>query len=124
MKMSRRIASTTVAALLAAAAAWASVTFDPVTGAGFVGKGDVQSAFGWNNAQAQANIPSITFFVRVTQQRTQTCQTEPQHVVTGQRSGTRSLSNHVAYDPRIHHQIDGIILDGCPVWIPRNMAAQ
>ena len=39
----------------------ASVTFDPATGTGFVGKGDVQLAYGWNNAQLQANATSVTF---------------------------------------------------------------
>src|SRR5918996_4693526 len=36
-------------------AAFALVTFDPSTGTGFVGKGDVQTAFGWNNKQLQNN---------------------------------------------------------------------
>jgi hypothetical protein len=36
----------------------ASVTFDPATGTGFVGKGDVQTALGLNNAQMQSLIQS------------------------------------------------------------------
>jgi hypothetical protein len=108
----RKITGIAVAVLLAAVSVWASVTFNPVTGTGFVGKGDVQSAFGWNNAQAQANIDYISFFVRVTQERTQQCRTDPGQIFTGVRSGTRSVSDHVAFNPRIHHQIDGIYLDG------------
>lgn len=39
--------------------------FDPETGTGFVGKGDVQSAFGWNNEEAQLHIPDVTFSVEL-----------------------------------------------------------
>jgi hypothetical protein len=55
----RLILATTAA--LACGAAFASVSFDPSTGAGFVGKGDVQTAFGWNNATLQKNAGSVTF---------------------------------------------------------------
>lgn len=41
-------------------AAWAAVSYDPEVG-GFVGKGDVQIAFGWNNAKFQANSPNVSF---------------------------------------------------------------
>jgi hypothetical protein len=43
------------------AAASASVTYDAATGKGFVGKGDVQTAYGWNNAALQANAAGVTF---------------------------------------------------------------
>lgn len=43
------------------ASALAAVTFDASTGTGFVGKGDVQLAFGWNNKQLQANAAGVTF---------------------------------------------------------------
>lgn len=46
---------------LACTAAFAAVTFDPATGTGFVGKGDVQDAFGWNNSALQSNAGSVTF---------------------------------------------------------------
>jgi len=46
---------------LASTSALAEVIFDPVTGTGFVGKGDVQDAFGWNDAGLQANAPGVTF---------------------------------------------------------------
>ncbi|MCW3996493.1 MAG: hypothetical protein NWE98_10160 [Candidatus Bathyarchaeota archaeon] len=39
----------------------ALVTFDPATGTGFVGKGDVQLAFGWNNKALQDNALGVTF---------------------------------------------------------------
>lgn len=40
--------------------AGAAVTFDSATGSGFVGKGDVQLAFGWNNKQLQTNLAKVT----------------------------------------------------------------
>jgi hypothetical protein len=49
-----------VAALTVAGSAAATVTFNRY-GTGFVGKGDVQTAFGWNNAQFQRNASGITF---------------------------------------------------------------
>lgn len=45
----------------ATSAAYAAVTFDASTGTGFVGKGDVQLAFGWNNAALQKNASAVTF---------------------------------------------------------------
>lgn len=40
-----------------------AVTFDPATGLGFVGKGDVQLVFGWNNKQLQDNAALVDFRV-------------------------------------------------------------
>lgn len=65
--MTRRITFlavvTLVIVLAATPAALAGVTFDPTTATGFVGKGDVQTAFGWTNAQAQnpANLAGLAF---------------------------------------------------------------
>ncbi len=56
------IAATTFAATLALGApATAAVTFDPATGEGFVGKGDVQTAFAWNNSQLQSQAGNVSF---------------------------------------------------------------
>jgi hypothetical protein len=49
-----------IASLTVIGTAAATVTWD-AHGTGFVGKGDVQSAFGWNNAQFRANSAGITF---------------------------------------------------------------
>ena len=46
---------------LFAGSASALVTFDSSTGRGFVGKGDVQTVFGWNNATTQQNHMGVTF---------------------------------------------------------------
>ena len=42
------------AAACVSTAAVAAISFDPATGTGFIGKGDVQSALGLNNPQLQA----------------------------------------------------------------------
>ncbi len=52
---------------------FASVTFDPTTGAGFVGKGDVQTAFGWNNQALQANAADVTFSYNAVDTYSATC---------------------------------------------------
>jgi hypothetical protein len=51
----------TAATLLLAPAASAAVNFNETTGTGFVGKGDVQVAFGWNNKQLQTNAGTVKF---------------------------------------------------------------
>ena len=102
------------ALLVLAGTAAATVTFYPETGTGFVGKGDVQSAFGWNNADAQNKMSGVTFQVRVKQERRQGCyDTAGQPVeVISYRYGTRSVASKVSYTARTHNQIDGIYLEG------------
>lgn len=59
--MKKQIAALVFSALVASASvAIAEVTWTPEAG-GFVGKGDVQTLFGWNNATMQANHTSMTF---------------------------------------------------------------
>ena len=60
-KAALTLAGTAVVALGSAGVASAAVTFDSDTGVGFVGKGDVQLAFGWNNTQLQKNAPGVAF---------------------------------------------------------------
>ena len=48
---------------LASAGPASAYTMD-AAGQGFVGKGEVQSAFGWNNAKMQANQNGVTFTVK------------------------------------------------------------
>jgi hypothetical protein len=55
MKTTKKLICVAVC-LVVAGIALASVTFNPTTGVGFVGKGDVQTALGLNNAQMQALI--------------------------------------------------------------------
>ena len=62
MHFSRTAAAAAVAAglLLAGTGAASAYTMD-ATGVGWVGKGEVQSVFGWNNKTMQDNYPSVTF---------------------------------------------------------------
>lgn len=109
-----------IAALLfgAAGSAISAVTFDPVSGTGFVGKGDVQLAFGWNNAQLQANQGNVTFSYQTVEIHTAVCTW-----ITGE--GTRGQQTHnvshkkktgvfgaLAFDERTRKQITGYNLTG------------
>jgi len=100
-----------------ATAAVASVTFYPATGTGFVGKGDVQSAFGWNNAALQQNINGISFTYNSTVTYSGTCfwvtgpeQNRKEHTVEHKKS--TNVAGKVQWDARTHHQVDGIYLTG------------
>jgi hypothetical protein len=57
----KKFAISAALALAMTAIASATVTFDAVTGNGFVGKGDVQTLFGWNNATLQDKASSAVF---------------------------------------------------------------
>jgi hypothetical protein len=101
-------------------AAMATVTFDPATGTGFVGKGDVQTAFGWNNAAAQNNAKAVTFSYRLQNKYDVTCEWET--VTGGPHSKTivhdvttkkvTNVNDTVAYDARQMKQYTGYILSG------------
>jgi len=45
-----------------ASPAFAAVTFDAAAGTGFVGNGDVQSAFDWKKPDYQANARDVSFY--------------------------------------------------------------
>jgi hypothetical protein len=107
-----------VAVFVSAGAVFAAVTFDPGTGKGFVGKGDVQLAFNWNNKQLQTNAKDVTFTYNATENYEVVCT-----FVTGE--GTKGEKTHnvlrekstivdstVAYDPRVKNQITGFNLTG------------
>ena len=55
-----RNAAMAVALLVTASASMASVSVDE-NGVGFVGKGDVQAIFDWNNSELQQNAGNLTF---------------------------------------------------------------
>jgi len=75
-----------VSAVIAGPRVALSVSVDP-TGFGFVGKGDVQLAFGWNNATLQNNAGGVTFSLSTTTSYTSVCSW-----VTGE--GTRGERSH------------------------------
>jgi hypothetical protein len=100
--------------------ALAAVTFDPAIGTGFVGKGDVQNSFQWNNADAQKNAQSISFTYKLvdtyevtTQWYTTTGGKTPKtitHTVNHEKDTT--MNANVQYDARTHKQVDGFNLKG------------
>ena len=104
-------------ALAMSATVMATVTFNSATGTGFVGKGDVQSAFGWNNASMQANAGGVTFGSRETQRRYKDCvdngnPNDGQIRLVDERTQSKTINASVQYDARTHKQIDGFILNG------------
>jgi hypothetical protein len=92
-----------------------AVTFDPETGTGFVGKGDVQTAFGWNNKQLQQNAEDVTFSVEsVTATETEwTCKRDD-GVQTQERTRTTetTTSGLFSHVERVKNQITGFTLTG------------
>jgi hypothetical protein len=104
-----------IVAALSAVAAYAAVTFDPATGTGFVGKGDVQLALGLNNAQLQAQAGSLQFA------SVSTVVTEVSWICTNdrneqtqerERTTTTSIQGVLSSVARERNQITGFFLTG------------
>lgn len=97
--MKRMTIASAAALALAATAAFAAVTFDPATGTGFVGKGDVQLVFGWNNKALQDNADFIDFRLNsVTESSWQCSRPHPSHEgqeIVQNRSRTTTLAGLV-----------------------------
>jgi hypothetical protein len=106
-----------VAMFVAAGAVFAAVTFDPATGKGFVGKGDVQTTLGLNNAQLQAQAGSLKFTAVSTSTTTWTCSrpaptpNDPNREITQGRSTETTTQGIVSKVDRVRNQINGFILD-------------
>src|SRR5215204_1584872 len=95
--------------------AFAAVTFDPTTGTGFVGKGDVQTALGWNNKQLQDNAGSLQFtFVSTTVTEVSWICTNDRNENTQERERTTTTdtSGVVSSVARERNQITGFNLNG------------
>jgi hypothetical protein len=95
--------------------ALAAVTFDPATGTGFVGKGDVQLIYGWNNKQLQDNANLVQF------QAESTTVSEVSWICTNDnnentqeraRTTTTSTQGVVSKVDRVRNQITGFNLTG------------
>src|SRR5215204_6817953 len=96
-------------------AAFAAVTFDPATGTGFVGKGDVQTALGYNNKQLQDNAGSLQFtFVSTTVSETSwECTNENNDKVQErERTTTTETTGVIDSIARERNQITGFNLMG------------
>ncbi|CAM3854092.1 hypothetical protein [Mesobacillus thioparans] len=101
-----------------ASSSLAAVTYDSSAGTGFVGKGDVQQALGWNNAELQKQAKNLvftyetvnTYAVTVTWTTGEGTRGEKVHNVTNQNTVT--LSSGVTYDPRKSNQFTGFNITG------------
>jgi hypothetical protein len=114
----RKIAIAAAAALtITSSIAMAAVTIDSF-GYGFVGKGDVQTAFGWNNATAQKNATAVSFHMESSTDYSAVCtwttgegtRGEHTHNVTHKRS--TAVVSGIASDPRKTGQWTGYNLNG------------
>lgn len=116
MKMSHIAAAISLAA--ATSFANATVTIDPETGYGFVGKGDVQLAFGWNNAALQLNAGALSFTYNVNTEYSAVCTFTTGEGTRGERTHNiihtevYGLNHTVAYELRTRNQITGFTLEG------------
>ncbi|WP_053361177.1 hypothetical protein [Bacillus sp. FJAT-27251] len=98
--------------------AFAAVTFDSSTGTGFVGKGDVQTALGLNNAQMQAIANDLTFTFETVESYEITVEWttgegkkgETTHTVDHTR--TSNVAGSVDYGARKANQVNGFNLNG------------
>lgn len=118
-KLYAAIALALVAVMVTSTAAMAAVTFDPPTGTGFVGKGDVQLAFGWNNADLQSKAAGVTFTYQSVDKYVQSCQKiienkKETKVLEQDFNKTQEVNSTVAYDTRKNsqQQITGFNLTG------------
>jgi hypothetical protein len=103
------------AALVAvvATAAYAEVIFNAETGTGFVGKGDVQLAMGWNNNQLQANADGLIFSVQSVSVTTWLCyHTDNENAADQERSVSVTTQGLLSHTERTRNQITGFGLDG------------
>ena len=118
MSFRRSIMLLAVLVVFAAVPAFATVTFDPNTGTGFVGKGDVQTVFGWNNGELQRNAGGVSFEYNVSEVYECVCSWTTGEGTHGEQTHfvnhTKDLSIDagVSYDARTRRQITGFILTG------------
>jgi hypothetical protein len=115
----KRIAAAAAAAgfalVLSAGSALAAVTFDPATGTGFVGKGDVQLALGYNNKQLQDNADSLVFAYvgEVVTEVSWVCtNSNNENLQERARTTTTSVEGVVDAVARERNQITGFNLNG------------
>ena len=118
--MLRKLISATLAVgLFAVVLSSASAYTMDATGTGFVGKGEVQTAFGWNNQQLQANAAGVTFSYVEEGTLTQTCEREAgrSQIITREFTKVRTINVVVGSSGRnissgLHGPNTGFILTG------------
>ncbi|QDM39907.1 hypothetical protein [Altererythrobacter sp. TH136] len=110
--------------LLAGAVALATISTAAVAavsvidGVGFVGKGDVQLAFGWNNSQLQKNASGLSFSYNDEASYEAVCTFTTGEGNRGEKihninhKTKTGVSSSVSYDARVRNQITGFNLTG------------
>jgi hypothetical protein len=103
--------------MLVATSARADVSFDPETGKGFVGKGDIQLLFAWNNTDLQNQANALTFSVYEMSSYDVPCMkildnTKEVTVLRHTFHRERTTSRSIAYSPRVRNQVTGFLLTG------------
>jgi hypothetical protein len=102
-------------AIATSAALMAAVTFDPATGYGFVGKGDVQLVYGWNNKALQDHADDVEFRVnsRVVTEISWICtNTNNETTQERERTTTTTVQGVLESVARERNQVTGFILNG------------
>jgi hypothetical protein len=119
-----KIALGAAACVGASVVAYATVTFNPSTGVGFVGKGDLQTSWGWNNAKLQTCAAAVRFYYHTEQSATYSAvcefttgegaRGERTHLVSHTIDRVNSVNSTVSYDTRKNNQgvITGFNLAG------------
>jgi hypothetical protein len=111
----KKFAAAVAVAFALAVSLSADVTFDPETGEGFVGKGDVQLVFGWNNKALQDNADDVQFQAssEVVTEVSWTCtNTNNDTEQVRARTTTTTIEGVVTVVARERNQITGFILTG------------
>jgi hypothetical protein len=119
-KFSLRALLGTVLVIAMVTPSLAMVEFDPETGTGFVGKGDVQTALGWNNAALQRNVSEIMFSYNAVNVYNVTVKWETTTGGKNPKIITHSnvheinvaVNGSVQHEERVHKQVDGFIMTG------------
>jgi opacity protein-like surface antigen len=118
--MKKFITAAVIATLAISSPASAAVNFNADNGTGFVGKGDIQLGFGWNNKQLQDGAKNVTFRLKTHERYSVTCEWE---TVTGGKNSkviehsitkTANVNSNIAVsvEPRTRNQITGFNLTG------------
>ncbi len=112
----RHILVVLAAIAIVAVPTFAAVTLNPSTMTGFVGKGDVQLAFGWNNKQMQQNQDGVGFYYEASATYQQSCIKETQrHTIRHVYTKKAAIATEISRDARQKNQMVGYILTGADV---------
>ncbi|GAA4452981.1 hypothetical protein GCM10023156_23210 [Novipirellula rosea] len=84
-------------------------------GTGFVGKGDVQLVYGWNNAQLQTNAGAVTFRALIIEQSEvswECTNANNEKIQERSRTTTTTIGGLLSSVTRVKNQVTGFNLEG------------